>query len=147
MRDVTVWNAHPSKRRHRTETIFAVRIVLKGERRKRANVSVVFVDDRYMTRINRMYLRHQGTTDVISFPLGEKGTTEGEVYVNLDSAFRQARDYGVSYACESMRLVIHGMLHLVGYDDRTATGRARMRQREDWYVDRVMKYQARGIGS
>lgn len=115
----------------------AVRTVLAGEGCKRAAISVVFVDDQFMTKMNRAYLRHRRTTDVMSFPLGEKGTIEGEVYVNLDSAVRQARTYGESYARESMRLVIHGTLHLLGYDDRTTGKRKTMKQREELYVSRV----------
>jgi rRNA maturation RNase YbeY len=142
MTAIAVFNAHPARRRRRKETMRAVRTVLAGEGRRRAVISVVFVNDRFMTKMNGAFLRHRGTTDVISFPLGERGTTEGEVYVNLDSAVRQSREYGESYAREAMRLVIHGTLHLLGYDDRTTGKRKTMKQREERYVNRVANARA-----
>ncbi len=70
----------------------------------------------------------------MSFPLEERGPVEGEIYVNLDKAARQARTYRVSLANETARLVIHGTLHLLGYDDLRAGPAKRMKQREDLYV-------------
>jgi probable rRNA maturation factor len=59
---------------------------------------------------------------------------EGEVYVNLDRARMQAREYGVGFADEVCRLVVHGTLHLFGYDDGTVARERHMKRREDRYV-------------
>ena len=134
MIDVAVFNAHPAIRIRRAVVTAAVRRVAKGERRRRAAVSVVFVGSRTSARMNRKYLGHEGGTDVISFPLGEGRTIEGEVYVNLDRARTQAREYGVAFADEVCRLVVHGTLHLFGYDDRTVALERHMKRREDRYV-------------
>jgi rRNA maturation RNase YbeY len=93
--------------------------------------------------MNRTYLRHDYATDVISFPLGEGDAVEGELYVNLDRARVQARRYGVSPTRELMRLVIHGTLHLVGFDDGREEERERMRMREDQYLARLFRRPAR----
>ena len=95
MIEVIVHNAHHSRRVAKRVVQQMVRGVLLRERRRAASVSVVFTDDRLSRRINRTYFRHDRPTDVMSFPL-EVGAIEGEVYVNLDKAARQARTYGVS---------------------------------------------------
>jgi probable rRNA maturation factor len=132
--DVAVFNAHPSLRLRRAPVAAAVRCVARGERRRTASVSVVFVGNRASSRMNRRYLGHGGGTDVISFPLGEGRTVDGEIYVNLDRARVQAREYGVRFAEEVSRLVVHGTLHLFGYHDRTAPLARAMKRKEDRYV-------------
>ncbi len=129
-----MFNAHGRRRTSKAMIVHCVRSVLNGERRRAARISVVLVDDRAMVRINREFLSHHGTTDVISFPLGEGVNLEGEIYVNLDKAARQARQFGVSGPSEIARLVIHGTLHLTGEDDRTAREARRMKRKEDRYV-------------
>jgi probable rRNA maturation factor len=131
---VAVFNAHPGHSIRRRAAAQAVRCVARGERRTQAAVSVVFVGNRASGAMNRKFLGHTGGTDVISFPLGEGRRIEGEMYVNLDRAKAQARDYGVSFGEEVARLVVHGTLHLFGYDDRTAAKARRMKAREDRYV-------------
>ena len=134
MIDVAVFNAHPRLRVRRRGLVEAIRCVAKGERRRRAEVSVVLIGNRASARMNRKFLGHEGGTDVISFPLGEGRRIEGEIYVNLDRARDQAREYSVTLAEEVSRLVVHGTLHLFGYDDRTAPLARRMKRREDLYV-------------
>ncbi|HMK38493.1 MAG TPA: rRNA maturation RNase YbeY [Bacteroidota bacterium] len=134
MIDVAVFNAHPRVRVRRAALAEAIRCVARGERRRRAAVSVVLIGNRASARMNRRYLGHAGGTDVISFPLGEGDLIEGEIYVNLDKAREQARQYRVTLAEEVSRLVVHGTLHLFGYDDRTAPLARRMKRREDLYV-------------
>ena len=131
---VQVFNASRAHRIRKEPVVAAVRRVARGERCRNAEVSVVFVGNRASAVINRRFLGHTGGTDVISFPLGEGGTIEGEVYVNVDRARTQAREYGVPFAEEVCRLVVHGTLHLIGYDDRTAPLSRRMKRREDRYV-------------
>ncbi len=138
---VYAFNAHPKHKIRPREAIDLARRVLTGERRMRAEITIVFVTDRRMTHLNREYLGHRHTTDVMSFPLSGSGakTLEGEVYINLDQARRQAREYNVSIRSEVARLIIHGILHLAGYDDRTRPQKVRMTRMENLYLRR-MKY-------
>jgi probable rRNA maturation factor len=94
----------------------------------RAEVSVTFVDDPAMRSLNRTYRRRSGTTDVMAFELsgGETGVLLGDVYVSMDRVIVQARDYGTGRKEESIRLVVHGVLHLCGYRDEDASARRRM---------------------
>lgn len=111
-----------------------LRSVARGEKARIRSLTVVFVDDRTMRELNRRHLRHDRTTDVLSFSYGTRTLIEGEIIVNLDQARRQAPSYGVTPAQEVRRLIVHGMLHLTGHDDRTATLRDRMHRREDRYL-------------
>ena len=131
MLSIDVCNAHRTRRVAASEAVRYVKRVLRAARVKNARVSVVFVDSRYSRRINRRYLNHDYVTDVISFPLETGALLEGEVYVNLDRARTQATAYGVSYGSELARLVIHGTLHLVGYDDSTRKNARHMKAEED----------------
>ena len=145
---VDVYNAHP-RRRVRKQTVAGyVSRVLRDEHLRNAEIGVVAIDTRFCRRINKQYLSHDYSTDVISFPLGMGGgkSLEGEIYVNLDKAREQARDYGVTIAQEIARLVVHGTLHLAGYDDRRLTEARRMRDRENRYVALLFRG-GRGIKS
>lgn len=112
-------------------------MTMQGEGYRHGTIGVVCVSDGVLRRMNRRYLRHDCTTDVLSFPLGEGDAVEGELYVSLDRARVQARRFGVSPSHELVRLVVHGTLHLIGYDDGTAADRARMRKREDHILVRM----------
>ncbi len=81
------------------------------------DVNVVFVGDQKMTELNENYKKRRGTTDVLSFNLSEDAdeSIEGEVYVSLEQARKQASEYAVPYEEEIVRLVTHGVLHLLDW--------------------------------
>ena len=114
-----------------------MRAVLKGEGVPTGALSVVFVGSRFIRSINRRYHSHDAVTDVLAFPLGGERALDGEIYVNLDRAVSQARRYGVSTGNETRRLIIHGLLHLLGYDDRTSRAKRRMTQQQESYLERL----------
>ena len=90
-----------------------------------------------MARVNERYLQHAGSTDVITFnylEAAQKKRIHGDIYVCIDDAIDQARRFGTSWKEEVVRYVIHGILHLLGYDDRTAQLRKRMKRVEDQLV-------------
>lgn len=102
--------------------------------RKRAAISVVFIGSQRCKAINRTFLNHNYVTDVISFTLETQPMLEGEIYINLDRANQQAREYGVSFSNEVARLVIHGALHLIGLEDATVAQQKRMKAVEDEHL-------------
>jgi probable rRNA maturation factor len=118
---------------------FAAR-VLDAEAPGTGLVGVVLVRDRAIAALNARYLGHAGPTDVLAFPASTDGWPAGEpvwlgeVVVSVDRAREQARERGLRAAVELKRLVAHGILHLCGYRDATAAGRARMRRREDRHL-------------
>jgi len=95
----------------------AVRHVLNAERVAGAEISVALLGDEEIARLNEQYLGHEGPTDVISFPLHAAGEAPlGDVYIGAEQAARQAAELGVPIEEELLRLVIHGTLHVLGYD-------------------------------
>jgi probable rRNA maturation factor len=115
-----------------------VRRTLEWERIADADVSVAVVDDAAIHALNRNYLKHDYPTDVLSFSLGEKQAgrgrrrqfIEGEVVVSAETAARRAADFGWHHTWELLLYVVHGTLHLCGFDDATPAGRRRMRTQE-----------------
>lgn len=98
-------------------------------------IRFIFIEDEYSRKINKQYLNHDYPTDVISFPFESTNQyVEGEVYVNVEQAAEQAADYKVSLEEEVWRLMIHGILHLLGENDSTSSEREKMRQKEDHYL-------------
>ena len=93
--------------------------VLRRERVKDALLSIAFVTDRRIAALNREHLGHAGPTDVISFgfaPVASARSLVGDVYIAPGVARRNAREHGGSVREELMRLVVHGVLHVVGHD-------------------------------
>lgn len=109
----------------------AVRMVLKGAGVREAEISLAVVDDPTIQRLNRQYLHHDDPTDVLSFLLERlEGKLSGEVIVSADTACSAAKRFGLSPDDELLLYVLHGTLHLVGYDDSRPAARARMRRQE-----------------
>jgi probable rRNA maturation factor len=119
------------------QLIAAVREVLQAEAVKSASVSIALVDDSTIRELNRRYLDHDYATDVLSFPLecGED-YLEGEIVVSGPMAARTAAEYGWSAADELLLYVVHGCLHLVGYEDTTPDEQRQMRKLEMLYLSR-----------
>jgi probable rRNA maturation factor len=140
---IFVSNSHPFLRFSRRETFQTIQNVVRRESARPRSLSVVFVGSRYIRRINRRFLHHDTVTDVIAFPLDDGVGIDGEVYVNLDRARSQARTYTVSFGDEVRRLLIHGTLHLLGYSDATARGKARMKEREDFFLTHLSSKKGR----
>jgi len=104
-----------------------------------AGVSVAVVDDATIAGLNRRHLGHEGPTDVITFGLSDPGGPElsGELVVSAETALRAARGVGVDPWDELALYVVHGLLHLCGYDDLGDGDRAAMRRREGFVLSRL----------
>ena len=106
------------------------------------HVSVVLSDHETVRRLNEAYLDHDYNTDVLSFSLSpedtDQHTAEGEVYVDLDTAHERHDEFETSFERETYRYIVHGVLHLLGYDDATEEGQSTMRSLEDRYLDAVL---------
>lgn len=109
----------------------AVRAVILDSGLPRAEISVAVVDDPTIHQLNVEYLNHDYPTDVLSFPLtGGDDFLAGEVIVSSDTATREAPRHQLTPEQELVLYVIHGTLHLVGYDDKQPASRVTMRQQE-----------------
>jgi probable rRNA maturation factor len=114
----------------------AVRAVLEGEDVADYEISLAFVDNPTIHQLNRRYLEHDEPTDVLSFPLSDAGSGKlsGELVLGVEVAQGQAAERGHDVHAELLLYVIHGLLHLVGYDDHEDEDAQAMRQRERHYL-------------
>jgi probable rRNA maturation factor len=113
-----------------------VRAVLDGEGVADAEISLAFVDNPTIHTLNKRYLDHDEPTDVLSFPLSEPGAKRlaGELVIGAEVALAQARERGHDVQQELALYVIHGLLHLCGYDDKSDETAREMRGRERHYL-------------
>ncbi|MDP2207328.1 MAG: rRNA maturation RNase YbeY [Bacteroidota bacterium] len=133
---ITVFNNYKKQKIDKSEIVSLVKFVLKGEKSLQKNINIVFVDDEYITQLNKQYLNHNWTTDVISFPLNDDDKIEGEIYINIEQTKRQAKEYKVRISEELNRLLVHGTLHLIGYTDTTQRTKKKMSLLEDMYLEK-----------
>jgi probable rRNA maturation factor len=113
----------------------AVTRIARDHGRNKGTVSLAIVDDATIHDVNRRFLNHDEPTDVVSFVLEEgPKLLDGELVVGADVALRAAEELGVSPADELLLYVIHGTLHLVGYDDLSPEPRTTMRAKEREYL-------------
>ena len=110
------------------------RQIIREEKIPIRELRIIFVDDPYLRDLHRKYLDDDTFTDVMTFNLGSPEAIEGEIYISVDRARDHAQNFGVPLGEEVGRLVIHGLLHLKGYDDHTPSRREEMRSREDYYL-------------
>jgi probable rRNA maturation factor len=111
------------------------RRVVKGEAGK-GKINIVLVDDESIRRLNKKFRGIDRATDVLSFEMKEDGIL-GEIIISKDTAKRNAERFGLSYKDEMKRLVIHGALHLLGYDHGAKSDRIRMRAKEELYAKKI----------
>jgi probable rRNA maturation factor len=117
----------------------AARTVLEGEDVGDAEVSLAFVDDATIHRLNKRYLDHDEPTDVLTFPLSEPGSRKlsGELVIGAEVAKRESEEAGHDVQAELGLYVIHGLLHLCGFDDHDPREAAAMHDRERHYLRKL----------
>lgn len=128
-------NLHPVYRIDKGAVRRLVQQVLAAEHVEARYVGVILADHATVRDLNRTWLQHDYDTDVVSFRLSAPDQPlEGEVYVDLDTAAERHAEFGATFAAEAGRYVVHGLLHLVGYDDATPPEKAAMHALEDRYL-------------
>lgn len=111
-----------------------LRFVAESEMKTVGDVSIVFCSDNYILDINQRYLQHDFFTDIITFDYCEGDRLSGDLFISVDSVRENASEYGTEFADELNRVIVHGLLHLIGYDDRTEEQTAEMRRKENYYL-------------
>jgi probable rRNA maturation factor len=103
---------------------------------KLGDINYIFCNDEYLLKINKDYLNHDYYTDIITFNLSEKEVLSGDLYISLDRIAENASKYKVSFYNELYRVMIHGILHLMGYNDKNREEKVRMKALENLYLDK-----------
>ena len=102
-------------------------------------LNIIFTNDETLLALHNDYLNDDTYTDVMTFNLGDQTIIEGEIYISTDRAKENAVQYKVSVFNEIARLIIHGCLHLYGYDDKKAAEQKLMKDKEEYYLNIASK--------
>ena len=111
-----------------------LRFVAQSELKVLGDISIIFCSDNYILDVNIKYLNHDYYTDIITFDYCEGRKLSGDLFISIDSVRENAIYYGVEFADELNRVIVHGLLHLIGYDDHTEEDIATMRTKENYYL-------------
>lgn len=111
-----------------------LRFVAEAEAKRIGDVNIIFCSDPYILDVNINYLGHDYYTDIITFDYVEGDVLSGDLFISIDSVRENASFYGAGFPVELHRVMVHGILHLIGYDDHTPEEQAVMRSKEDYYL-------------
>jgi rRNA maturation RNase YbeY len=109
-------------------------ICAKREKQNIGMLNFIFCSDKFLRKMNKEYLAHDYFTDVITFPTLDDGRINGDIYISIDRVRENAKSYGIRMYDELHRVMIHGVLHLFGYDDKFLKEVKEMRSAETRYL-------------
>lgn len=111
-----------------------LRLVAESEIRRLGDISIIFCSDNYILDMNQKFLGHDYFTDIITFDYCQGDVLSGDLFISIDSVRENARYFGQDFQQELARVMVHGILHLIGYDDHTKAQQKEMRAKEDYYL-------------
>lgn len=114
-----------------------VKCLINNEIKDFGDISVIFCSDAYILDVNKQYLDHNYYTDIITFDYVEDNVISGDLFISIDTVSSNAKEYGISFIKELYRVVFHGVLHLVGYNDKTDEEQTQMTEKENFYLSVV----------
>ena len=111
-----------------------LKMVAGSEIRKIGDINIIFCSDNYILDVNMKYLQHDYFTDIITFDYCEGKVLSGDLFISVDSVRENSIEFGTDFEEELHRVIVHGVLHLIGYDDHTDEDKKMMRQKENYYL-------------
>jgi probable rRNA maturation factor len=108
--------------------------VIRTEHYKAGDITVVFCSDDYLLSVNQSFLHHDYFTDILTFDYSEGKVVSGDLLISIDRVKDNARLYRADFSDELDRVILHGILHLIGYTDDNEYNLKSMREREDFYL-------------
>ncbi|MFD2588065.1 rRNA maturation RNase YbeY [Croceitalea marina] len=109
--------------------------IIEKENSSLGNLSYIFCDDEYLSNINLEYLNHDTLTDIITFDYTENNTISGDVFISVERVKENAEGFKVEFRTELLRVMSHGVLHLLGYNDKGEEEKAEMRNKESEMIE------------
>ncbi len=100
-------------------------------------LSIVFCDDEYLRAINVKFLSHDYYTDIITFDYSNNDTISGDLFISVDRVVENAKLNNVHFINELYRVIIHGVLHLCGYKDKTTKEKKEIREKENFFLNTI----------
>ncbi len=111
---------------------------IEAHEKQLVEISYIFCDDEYLHKINVEYLNHDTYTDIITFDNSEsEEEIESDIFVSVERVKENAKEFEVSFEQELHRVLIHGLLHLLGFKDKTEMESAEMRKQEEFWLERL----------
>ena len=111
-----------------------------GYDKKIGEIAYIFCSDKKILEVNNQYLQHDYYTDIITFDYSEGSVISGDIFISLDTVKSNAQDFGVDFEHEILRILIHGILHLCGQDDKTNEQRNEMTGKENLALEKFKKF-------
>ncbi len=108
--------------------------VAESESRRLGRINIIFCSDKYLLDINMKFLKHDYYTDIITFDYCEGDVLSGDLFISIDSVRANSEFFGATFENELDRVIVHGLLHLIGYDDHTEAEQKVMREKENFYL-------------
>ena len=108
-----------------------IECVIASEEKKLEEISYIFCDDEYLLNLNEEFLKHDTYTDIITFDYSVGKILQGDIYISTERVKENSDEFNVSFEEELRRVIIHGVLHLCGYKDKTKEQSLLMRQKEE----------------
>jgi len=109
-----------------------IKKVIEVEKKKQGQVNFVFTNDEEILKTNIQYLNHSTYTDIITFDYCEGKIINGDIIISIERVKENAEKFKSTFDLEMKRVIIHGVLHLCGYKDKTVKDAAIMREKENW---------------
>ncbi len=110
--------------------------VISSEKKKTGQINYTFLTDEELLEINKSFLQHNFYTDIITFPTSNsEEIISGDIFISIDRVKENAESNNVTFDNELKRVIVHGVLHLLGYDDHTDNEKIIMRRKEDYYIN------------
>jgi probable rRNA maturation factor len=113
-----------------------IEAIAKTEKKTVGGINYVFVSDKEILRLNKQYLKHNSYTDIITFDYTEGKAISGDIFISVDRVKENAKKFKVKFEDELHRVMIHGVLHLCGYKDKTPKDSKEMRKKEDFSLNK-----------
>ena len=121
--------------RNKTKIKTWLQQVAKAEKKKIRHLNIIYCSDLYLLQLNKTYLNHHTLTDVITFEYTEEqNNLEGDIFISIERVKYNADELNISTSLELCRVMVHGLLHLMGYEDKTPSQKDKMRKKEDSYL-------------
>lgn len=112
-----------------------LKYVAESEIKKIGQINIIFCSDNYILDINQKYLQHDYFTDIITFDYCEGNYLSGDLFISIDTVKENSHFYNTEFEEELNRVMVHGVLHLIGYDDHSDEDKLIMRSKENYYLD------------
>ena len=111
-----------------------IKHIVEQEAQKTGDINIIFCSDEYLLQVNKQYLNHDYYTDIITFNYNTN-KVNGDLFISIDRVADNAEKQNVPRGTEMQRVIIHGVLHLLGYNDKTKAEEKKIRQKEDQAIE------------